>query len=171
MEISHLTFRSPHHIKGLSELCVTNSSILLSHFLLLWNEFASSFHPLFGTYVFNKRSVSNSTRITRPSGSYFEANYKNKNKNSSAVNKTWIKIPCTYVKNLFQINPLVRMLVVIYGHLKKSCALILTIQIWSYGLCLLFLFVTIRKSTHMICYTHNKSCISFKEHIQITTRL
>ena len=39
----------------------------------------------------NKQSVSNSTRITRPSGSYFEANNKNKNKNPLAVNKTWIK--------------------------------------------------------------------------------
>jgi hypothetical protein len=98
MKINHLTFRSPHHIKGLSEFWLTNSKILLSHFLLLWNEFASSFHPLFGTYVFNKRSVSNSIKITRPSGSCFEAKNKNKNEDPLAVNQELNIIQCKYIK-------------------------------------------------------------------------
>lgn len=68
----YLTLRSPHQIRGLSEVARTNSSILLSHFLLLGNEDSSSFHPLFGTYVFNIRNVSNSAKITRPSGSCLE---------------------------------------------------------------------------------------------------
>lgn len=77
-KITDLTFRSPHHIRGLSKDCVTNSKILLSHFLLLGNEFSSSFQPLFGEYVFKMRNVSNSARITRPSGSCFEARNNNK---------------------------------------------------------------------------------------------
>lgn len=69
----YLTLRSPHQIRGLSEFCKTNSSTLLSHFLLLWNEVSSSFQPLFGTYVFKMRNDSNSANMTRPSGSCFEA--------------------------------------------------------------------------------------------------
>lgn len=82
-----LTFRSPHHIRGLSDGCVTNSNILLSHFLLLGNEFSSSFQPLFGAYVFKKRNVSNSAKITRPSVSCFEANNKDKRIN-------WLQFHC-----------------------------------------------------------------------------
>lgn len=63
-------------MRGLSEDCRTNSKILLSHFRLLGNEFSSSFQPLFGAYVFNKLKVSNSAKMTRPSGSCFEANNK-----------------------------------------------------------------------------------------------
>lgn len=75
---TYLTFRSPHHTRGLSEDWRTNSNILLSHFLLLTNEFTSSFQPLFGAYVFNKRKVSNSAKMTRPSGSCFEASNRDK---------------------------------------------------------------------------------------------
>lgn len=82
----YLTFRSPHQIKGLSEDCRTNSSIRLSHFLLLLNDVSSSFQPLFGTYVFNKRTVLNSANITRPSGSCFEAVYSEQNTISHELN-------------------------------------------------------------------------------------
>lgn len=87
MRSTNLTFRSPHHIKGLSEFCKTNSKILLSHFLLLGNEFSSSFQPLFGAYVFNKRKVSNSANMTRPSVSCFEAKIKDKCMNTKSRNQ------------------------------------------------------------------------------------
>lgn len=70
---SYLTFKSPHHMRGLSEVWERKSRILLSHFLLLWNEFSSSFQPLLGEYVFKRRNVSNSAKITRPSGSCLDA--------------------------------------------------------------------------------------------------
>lgn len=107
--ITDLTFRSPHHIRGLSDVCKTNSSILLSHFLLLWKEFSSSFQPLFGEYVFNKRSVSNSAKITRPSGSCFEA--ANTNGPSYSISKQWrrhIRMMVNHtnniIRNLKQLN-------------------------------------------------------------------